>query len=116
LQAEFPKLRVDCEYNRHGNEIKRLRVPRDDIDWDDTEAKTVFPDIVVHERGNDENNLLVIEVKKSSNNQNVQFDKNKLEAFTIEPYRYHFGLFLEISVNGLHDELIWYRNGRTINE
>ena len=40
LQREFPGWHVDCEYNRVGREPRRL------------EAKTVFPDIIVHRRGN----------------------------------------------------------------
>jgi len=115
LQVEFPMWKVDCEYNRHGEEIKRLEVPSDNINWDDTEAKTVFPDIIVHQRNNDDNNLLVIEIKKSSNAQS-QFDKTKLIAFTKEPYRYKFGLFLKIAMNGTDDSLIWYRNGRASDE
>ncbi len=115
LQVEFPTMKVDCEYNRHGKEIKKLDVPRDNINWDDTEAKTVFPDIIVHERNNDINNLLVIEVKKSANKNN-QFDKNKLKSFTNEPYRYSFGLLLSISMNRTNDELEWYSNGRAMNE
>jgi hypothetical protein len=116
LQEEFSMLKVDCEYNRHGDEIKRLAVPNDNINWDDTEAKTVFPDIIVHQRNNDNNNLLVIEVKKSSNAQNSQLDKNKLVAFTKEPYRYSFGLFLRISMHDTDDSLDWYENGRAKNE
>lgn len=42
MQLEFPLWKVDCEYNRHGDEIKKLEVPCDNINWDDTEAKTVF--------------------------------------------------------------------------
>ncbi len=115
LQVEFPRLKVDCEYNRHGDEIKRLLVPRDNINWDDTEARTVFPDIIVHERNNDKNNLLVIEVKKSSNKRN-EFDESKLEAFTKEPYSYSFGLFLEISMTNTDDSLKWYSKGRGLDE
>lgn len=110
-QVEFLPLNVDCEYNRHGGEIKRLDVPRDNINWDDTEARTVFPDIVIHERGNDKNNLLVIEIKKSSNNSGNQFDINKLIAFTREPYNYLFGLFIVISMHSENDELHWFGRG-----
>ena len=51
LQEEFPDLNVDCEYNRLENIVKTLRLPRDRVNWDDTEAKTVFPDIIIHKRG-----------------------------------------------------------------
>jgi hypothetical protein len=116
LQAELPMLKVDCEYNRHGDEIKRLEVPNDNINWDDTEGRTVFPDILVHQRNNDNNNLLVIEVKKSTNTPNNEFDKNKLIAFTKTPYCYKFGLFLKISMHGTNDYLKWFHNGRAMNE
>jgi len=34
----------------------------DKVDWTDTEAKSVFPDIIVHRRGGSGPNLLVKEV------------------------------------------------------
>lgn len=116
LQDEFPELDVDCEYNRHENHIKKVELPRSNISWNDTEAKTVFPDITVHKRNTDENNLLVIEVKKASNLQGRQFDKNKLIALTKEPYRYRFGLFLEVSMNSRSDIFEWYTEGGLLNE
>lgn len=117
LKKEFsPMLEVDCEYNRHGVEIKRLNVPIGGHGWDNTEAKMVVPDIVVHQRKNDNNNLLVIEVKKSSNARNRQFDEDKLTAFAKEPYRYSFGLLLEVSMNTTDDSLTWYENGHVKNE
>jgi len=64
LQSLFEGLEVDCEYNRHGMKVKKIELPNDDINWDDTEAKTVFPDIIIHKRNTDRYNLLVIEIKK----------------------------------------------------
>jgi hypothetical protein len=67
LQREFPDTNVDCEYNKNHDDTKRLRLPpKTDIRSDDLDAHTVFPDIIVHKRNTDEN-LLVIEVKKSTN-------------------------------------------------
>jgi hypothetical protein len=119
LQDEFPNWNVDCEYNRHGHDIKKLRnvdVPNDDVGWNEPEAKTIFPDIIVHERNTDKNNLLVIEVKKSSNAESRQFDKDKLTALTKDDYRYRFGLLLEISMNKTVDVLEWYADGRVLHE
>lgn len=93
IKEEFASYDVDCEYNRHGHYPKRLNLPKDEISWDDTEAKTVFPDIIIHKRGTDEFNLVVIEVKKSTNKSNYEFDKMKLDAFR-EELRYEIGLFL----------------------
>ena len=45
------------------NDIKRLNVNYESVTDRDIEAKTVFPDIIVHHRQS-EDNLLVIEKKK----------------------------------------------------
>lgn len=87
LQREFPNWHVDCEYNRDGHQAKRL-------DWtevrsDDTNATTVFPDIIVHHRGTNEN-LIVIEAKKSTTSANGE-DRNKLERYK-EQLGYRFAV------------------------
>lgn len=95
LQNQFQNLHVDCEYNRHGNDIKRLKYIRNSsVRANSLTAKTVFPDIIVHERGNDENNLLVIEIKKSNSELSHDDDYKKLKAFTGRQFRYEHGLFL----------------------
>src|SRR5205814_4248312 len=66
LEKGLPKQwSVDCEYNRNLAKVKGLHPPPDPIAWTDTKAKTVYPDIIVHKRGRPDN-LLVIEMKKSS--------------------------------------------------
>jgi hypothetical protein len=49
LQAEFPDWDVDCEYNRNGAIPKRL-VGTGYVSTDNTDGKTVFPDVIVHQR------------------------------------------------------------------
>jgi hypothetical protein len=96
LSAEFKKWNVDCEYNRDGHLPKRLQGidQQRPAPMDDTEGKTVYPDIIVHKRGNPNkksrlNNLLVVEMKKESNPDGVDFDRQKLQAFKTElGYRY----------------------------
>ena len=94
LQKEFENYNVDCEYNRNIENIKRIKILEDkykDIKPNDIEAKTVFPDIIIHKRGNNENNLLVIEAKK--NNKNDEIDKEKLKAYKNElGYKYAYKL------------------------
>ncbi|KKL55945.1 hypothetical protein LCGC14_2250330 [marine sediment metagenome] len=107
LQQNFPEFNVDCEYNRFEDLVKRLEFPKDKINGEDTEAKSVFPDIIIHKRGIQENNLLVIEVKKSSNINPADFDQLKLHTFRQEPYGYTFGLFLRIDLDGENDKLEW---------
>jgi hypothetical protein len=119
LQEEFLDWNVDCEYNRHGCDVKKLKnvsVPNESIGWDEPEAKTIFPDIIVHRRNTDENNLLIIEVKKSSNTVSRKTDKDKIIVLTKDEYRYRFGLLLEISVNNAADTLEWYADGGVLNE
>ena len=78
LKEYFPEFNVDCEYNRFKDIVKTIKLPNERINWNDTEAKTVFPDIIIHKRGIEEDNLLVIEVKKSSNVNSGDFDRIKL--------------------------------------
>ena len=98
LQDEFPDMDVDCEYNRRDFDVKRLDFYPRDTTTDDTDARTVFPDIIVHKRGPDGPNLLVIEAKKSGNQRrnNQNTDRQKLEAFKRDPgLRYEHAVFLE---------------------
>ena len=53
--CDHRKLPVDCEYNRHGLETKQL--PRK---CRGGSQSRVFPDIVVHLRGDNDSNLLVV--------------------------------------------------------
>jgi hypothetical protein len=106
LQQLFPDYHVDCEYNRHGISIKRL--PR--ACYNRTQEK-VYPDVVVHFRGIDDFNMLVIEIKP--NPVLDKCDKIKLELFTKKSgnYKYRYGLFM--GFNGIHKPLkIWFSNGK----
>jgi hypothetical protein len=55
IQQEFPAFNVDCEYNRRGADSKKRC----------SAGSLIKPDVVVHRRGADGPNLLVIEAKKS---------------------------------------------------
>jgi len=77
-----PPLSVDCEYNRHLGDPKRLNLPpRNALDRE-TRATTVFPDIVVHERNTDARNFVVLELKKP--HEDLEYDDLKLRAFRRE--------------------------------
>lgn len=108
LQEQFQELNVDCEYNRFEDLVKKLNLPKDKVNWDDTEAKTVFPDIIIHKRGTQKKNLLIIEVKKSSNRNPGDFDRMKLQTFRQEPYSFTYGLFLRIRLDDVKDNLEWF--------
>ncbi|MFP4029622.1 MAG: hypothetical protein ACLFWL_17725 [Candidatus Brocadiia bacterium] len=121
MQKEFGNSwDVDCEYNRHVEEPKKLFYDGyGDIKCDvrDTDAKTVYPDIVVHKRGNDKHNLLVIEIKKTTSEIGDEKDEAKLAAFTGEQYDYRVGLFLKFDVdNGCIEDVQCFQEGELTGE
>ena len=63
-------------------------------DDDDTEAKTVFPDIIVYNRGTKENHF-VIEVKKSPNSASRDADYAKLRGYK-RTLGFQFALLIEL--------------------
>lgn len=98
LQHMFTAWDVDCEYNRDGHDPKQLHIlPRDQSILEEKKV-SVFPDIIVHRRGTAEN-LLIVEVKKSNNNdrQAYHFDQRKLRGYK-DQLGYSHGVFLEIPV------------------
>jgi hypothetical protein len=119
LGDEFGSYSVDCEYNRHLRGVKTVEIPNDlgNPDWEDTEAKTAFQDIIVHTRDSNLDNLLVIEVKKSSNSVSRELDTARLKSLgrVMEGesfYGYSFGLFLDLSMTkDRPDTLEWYKRG-----
>jgi len=93
LQIEFPEYDVDCEYNRNMVEPKRLDSFKKkldsfkkDIKSDNDKGITVYPDIIVHHRGT-EDNFIVIEAKKLNNQEECKkspacdCDQCKLKAY-----------------------------------
>lgn len=88
LQKEFPKLDVDCEYNLDIDDVKRRP------------SKTPFtPDIVVHIRGETNQNRIIIEVKKSNGDYNDE--EAKLKETTSPKYQYYYQLGIFITLNVL---------------
>jgi hypothetical protein len=94
LEPQFAGWQVDCDYDRLGE--RTLRLPHGTIvSTDDHLAKSVYPDIVVHQR-EIPNNLLAIEVRKASNHQPPDHDRHKLRALT-DPhlwFAYWIGVYL----------------------
>jgi len=102
LEGLFPGWDVDCEYNRNLETVKRLSVFKKHIDNDNDHGSSVFPDIIIHHRGPNGENLVVIEAKKSSNpsrhmDDTCKCDRCKLKCLKDE-LGYQFAYFLEIPV------------------
>ena len=110
LHDQIPAWTVDCEYNRFGRRIKRLRLSRDREEIYGVEKDVrVRPDIIVHHRGKEYDNLLVIEAKKSSSQEPDDFDLHKLEKF-IEQLKYRYAFFLKFIVGDKPDvEIQWVK-------
>ena len=80
VEKQFSGWEVDCEFDRLGD--RTLKLPHGTIvSTDDHLAKSVYPDIVVHQR-EIPNNLLAIEIRKASNHQPIEHDVHKLQALT----------------------------------
>ena len=78
---------------------RTLRMPKGSIvSTDDHLGKSVYPDIVVHQRAIPDN-LLAVEVRKASNHQLPDHDQHKLRALT-DPYlwfAYRIGVCLTLA-------------------
>ena len=110
LEYQFEEWDVDCEYNRDHDRIKSVILHKidsisSDIKPNDIYAKTVFPDIIIHKR-NREENLLVIEMKKSTNTQSKDFDLEKLKAYR-KDLGYTQTLFIKFYNNARKPEVSW---------
>ena len=93
LQHRFTAWHVDCEYNRLGDRVKRLPRP-EQTDSADRQGRTIYPDIIIHRRG-EPDNLLVIEMKKHDNDDTDR-DELKLTVLTSRDgeYAYRLGIHL----------------------
>jgi hypothetical protein len=92
LARHFPQHRVDVEYNRHGLEPKMVNLP---TNCRGGGRRRIYPDIVVHLRGNDDENLLVIQIKKETNHESRDCDRSIIAAMKRE-FGYRAGLLVEL--------------------
>lgn len=92
LAPSFSSHRVHAEYNRHGIDPKGIEMP--DADGNPS-FKLVYPDIIVHRPGTDDENLLVIEMKKSTNKMENQQDLEKLDRIKYQ-LGYAHALFIRL--------------------
>lgn len=83
----FENYVLDCEYNRNGVHAKVLpSFPRG-----------VYPDVIIHNRGNNDNNLLIMEVKTYWNTNNTQ-DVKKIREFLDISGEYHFSYGISLII------------------
>jgi len=95
LQGEFPDHNVDAEYNREGDTPKRLGLEDECANYRDENGESlVVPDIIVHQRGPEGPNILVLEVKKTSNPVPHDCDRARIHTFRAQ-YGYEFAALIE---------------------
>lgn len=82
-EKQFKGYNLDCEYNRNYDDPKRKN-----------NGDLIIPDIILHERGNNDNNIVVIEFKGWwSDVKSQKDDIYKLKEF-VDPYgkyKYQYG-------------------------
>lgn len=89
---------LDIDYNKNGDGPKRT--PR--------RPKGAVPDLIMHKRGNNNSNNLVVEIKGWWNRQAREEDFIKLEDFTHQEgeYKYGLGVFVELGKDNFILEII----------
>ena len=101
LDQHFSGWAVDCNYDRLGE--RTLHLPHGSIiSTDDHLGKSIYPDVVVHQR-EIPNNLLAIEIRKASNHTPLEHDQHKLKAMT-DPhvwFAYWIGVLLVLDKHGV---------------
>lgn len=103
---EIDRISVDSPYNKHHGAAKYLG--KDLIELD----------IAIHERGNDQNNLVAIELE--TNNYPKRDDVWKLKGLTesLGAYGYKLGLFLVLGIEKRAGEVLtieWYSDGTKLD-
>ena len=86
--TDVAQYNVDCEYNRDGHESKRL------------DGSLIYPDFILHKRGHNDDNLLVIEFKTCWNTDTGE-DIKKIEKM-MSPngrFKYRYGYSIIINEN-----------------
>ncbi len=83
---------VDCEYNRDGYGMKKI------------DGTLVYPDFILHKRGTNDSNLLIIEFKTWWNSDNRE-DIEKLKAMMSDLYRYQYQYGYSIILNQERDSV-----------
>lgn len=103
LQAEFPDFAVDIEYDRQGDTPKRLGLPEECGNARDREGRArVIPDMIVHRRGPHGPNVLVLEMKKSTNPESRVCDQQRVLAFR-QQLHYSFAALIECETRVGHE-------------
>lgn len=140
LQHFFNGYNVDCEYNGairgEGyarkkvyavkqellNAELKLREIEKDFLADQLIERSAYPDIIVHKRGQNDDNLCIIEIKKTTSVVGMEYDEIKLRSYTRSELDnalcYQVGIFNEIKTGGDERDysLMFCQNGGRLTQ
>jgi hypothetical protein len=94
---------VDVEYNRIGEDDDVTKRLPEEILQDERQG-TVYPDVIIHQRGSEDDNLLVIEAKKSENPSDG--DRQKIRSY-MQHLDYDYALFVKFDTGQDFEELVY---------
>lgn len=96
---------VDCEYNRNHHDPKTIPDDPEELGSGeprvtDVDARTVYPDIIVHRRGTAQN-YLAVEVKKAGSPIPLRYDRTKLTGY-LAAMGYKYVALVQLPVGPSH--------------
>lgn len=98
-ESKDNKIRVDVEYNRDKNNIK---CENQNKEYNVENNPHIRPDILIHERGTNNYNILYCEIKKGNN-----CDINKVKKQVYGDRRYRYGISI-IKINSAEIEFVLF--------
>lgn len=124
-EPDAKNLCVDCDYGSMttdtGEEFKKYMDANGAYGGGDGQYGRIFPDLIIHERGKQDNNLLVAEFKGYWHRHPWNEDKTKLECLTadapsenLKPYfKYELGVFVALGRQQAY--FVDFENGQQIS-
>lgn len=103
--TEFENLNLDVEYNRNLLGVKRTRHFR----------RGTYPDLILHERGSNESNILIVEFKPWWDTD-IDEDIVKLQDFTNPDGEYKYDIGLSILLGQESPTCIIVKNSEVTGE
>ena len=97
---------VDCEYNRNKLDYKRYQSM-----IYGNESRRMFPDLIFHKRGTNENNILAIEFKKNKLSDENDFCKLKALTNSDCEYKYKLGLYINLTKKRNKETIVKFIDG-----
>lgn len=107
-KKRFGKYHVDMEYNKKGDQPKIIKDRR-------RKDRRRRPDLIVHRRSVDDDNLLVVEFKHGLGHDTSN-DKDKLKGFTCESGEYKYKLGVLVEVGAFKADCTYFCRGEEVTE